>query len=205
MVEFDISNFHLTSLIGVTFPENVQKLYCYHNQLTSLEGCPPSVQELYCRNNQLTNFEGCPPSVKILDCDDNQLTNLKGCRPSVQQLYCCNNQLTSLKGCPPSVQRLNCFNNQLTSLKGCPFSVQQLWCNNNPLNSEYHNKSLEEIHKINQIKAYRKGILKLNSIIFTTVIQRCFRYYYYDKLNSNGISLFCLRSMEDDKKSGIII
>ena len=95
----------------------------------------------------------------------------------------------------------------MTSLEGfpCPPSVQNLRCYNNPLNTEYLNKSLEEIHKINQIKAYRKGILKLNSIIFPTIIQRCFRYHYYDKLNSDGLSLFCLRSMEEDKKSGIII
>ena len=145
MVEFDISYSNLTSLIGVTFPENVRRLYCHNNRLTSLKGCPLSLQHLYCDNNQLTNLEDCSPS------------------------------------------------------------VQELWHDNNPLNTEYRNKSLEEIHKINRIKAYRKGILILNSIIFPTVIQRFFRYHYYDKLNSNGISLFCLRSMEEDKKSGIII
>ena len=111
----------------------------------------------------------------------------------------------SLKDCPSSVQILDCRNNQLSSLEDCPPSVQYFWSDNNPLNTEYRNKSLEEIHKINRIKAYRKGVLKLNSIIFPTLIQRCFRYYYYDKLNSDGISLFCLRSMEEDKKSGIII
>ena len=95
----------------------------------------------------------------------------------------------------------------LTSLVGINFpeNVKLLYCWNNPFNSEYLNKSVEEIHEINKIKAYRKGILKLNSIIFPTLIQRCFRYHYYDKLNSDGISVFCLRSMEKDRKSGIII
>ena len=205
MIEFDISFRNLTSLIGVTFPENVHILDCNNNQLTSLEGCPPSVQILDCYTNQLTSLEGCPPSVQELYCWNNQLTNLEGCPPSVQHLYCNNNQLTSLEGCPPSAQILYCGKNKLTSLEDCPSSVENLYCNNNPLNTEYRNKSLEEIHKINRIKAYRKGILILNSIIFPTVIQRFFRYHYYDKLNSNGISLFCLRSMEEDKKSGIII
>ena len=202
---FNISNSNLTSLVGVTFPENVRRLYCQNNLLTSLEGCPPFVQELYCGYNQLTSLKGCPPSVQILDCSNNKLRSLEDCSPYVQYLYCQYNQLTSLKGCSLSVHRLDCYYNQLSNLEDCPLSVQQLWFNNNPLNTEYLNKSLEEIHKINQIKAYRKGILKLNSIIFPTVIQRCFRYYYYDKLNSDGESLFCLRSIEKDKKSGIII
>ena len=202
---FDISNRNLTSLVGVTFPENVQILYCENNQLTSLKGCPPSVQRLYLYNNQLTSLEGCPPSVQILYCHNNQLTSLEYCSLSVQELYCGNNRLTSLEGCPSSVQQLYCWNNQLTSLEGCSPSVQKLCCWSNPLNTDYRNKSLQEIHKINRIKAYRKGILKLNSIIFPTLIQRCFRYHYYDKLNSDGVSLFCLRSMEKDKKSGILI
>ena len=205
MIKFDISNRNLTSLVSVNFPENVQKLYCDHNLLTNFDGCPPSVQILYCNNNQITSLEGCPPSVQKLYCWNNQLKSLEGCPPSVQILYCYNNQLTTLEGCPSSLQVLVCDHNQLTSLEDCPPSVQKLWRINNPLNTEYRNKSIEQIHKINRIKAYRKGILKLNSIIFPTLIQRCFRYHYYDKLNSNGVSLFCLRSMEEDRKSGIII
>ena len=185
MIEFDISYRNLTSLDGVIFPENVQRLYCHNNQLTSLEGCPPSVLFLDCSNNQLISLKGCSPSVQLLDCENNHLTNLKGCPPSVPKLWINYNQLTSLEDCPPS--------------------VEYLWCYNNPLDTEYRNKSMQEIHTINRIKAYRKGILKLNSIIFPTLIQRCFRYHYYDKLNSDGVSLFCLRSMEEDKKSGILI
>ena len=158
-------------------------------------------------NRNLTSLVGVnfPKNVEVLICWNNQLTNLEGCPSSVQVLNCCNNPLTSLEGCPPSVKTLWCIKNQLISLEDCPPSVQKLYCDNNPLNSEYLHKSLEEIHKINKIKAYRKGILKLNSIIFPTLIQRCFRYYYYDKLNSDGISVFCLRSMAADRKSSILI
>ena len=205
MAKFDISDRNLTSLVGIKFPENVQILFCDQNQLTSLEGCPPSVQTLYCDSNQLTSLEGCPSFLKFLNCEHNKLTSLDGCPSSVQTLDCENNRIISLEDCPPSVQILFCNNNRITSLEYCPSSVQHLFCKDNPLNTDYRNKKREQIHKINKIKAYRKGILKLNSIIFPTLIQRWFRYHYYDKLNSDGLSVFCLRSMEEDRKSGIVI
>ena len=160
--------------------------------------------DISCRD--LTSLIGInfPENVRTLNCNFNQLISLEGCPPSVRKLNCHNNQLTSLKGCSPSVRLLYCWTNLLTNLEDCPPFVIKLYCYDNPLNSDYLDKSLTEIHEINKIKAYRKGILKLNSIIFSTIIQRCFRYHYYDKLNSDGISVFCLRSMEADRKSGIL-
>ena len=71
---FDISNGKLTSLKDVKFPDGVTTLYCWGNQLTSLEHCPAGVTELYCGYNQLTSLEHCPGGVTTLDCWGNQLT-----------------------------------------------------------------------------------------------------------------------------------
>ena len=38
IINCDISNKGLTSLKDVTFPKGVTHLYCFNNQLTSLEG-----------------------------------------------------------------------------------------------------------------------------------------------------------------------
>ena len=91
MSTFYISNKGLTTLKGVSFPENITILCCYGNQLTSLEHCPASVTVLYCRNNQLRSLEHCPTSVTTLSCYDNQLTLLEYCPESIGILCCYNN------------------------------------------------------------------------------------------------------------------
>src|SRR5207237_377458 len=150
-MEFDISSRNLTTLKDIDFPSNITTLNCSGNQLTTLEGCPPSVTTLYCYGNQLTTLEGCPPSVTILDCYGNQLTTLEGCPPSVTTLYCYGNQLTTLEGCPPNVTIIN-------------YSY-------NPLTDQYKDKTLDEIHKINRIKALKKGISLINNLLSALKIQ----------------------------------
>lgn len=164
------------------------------------------MKELYIADRNLVTLVGIdfPLYVEILWCNGNQLTSLHGCPSTVRILYCNDNQLTSLDGCPPNVQKLYCNFNRLTSLRDCPSSIKKLYCNNNPLDAEYKNKTLEQIHQINRFKAFQKGILKLNSTIYPTRIQRWWKYHYYDKLDSNGLSLFCLRSIDDSRNSGII-
>ena len=194
------NNNQLTSLEGC--PENVIELRCDGNQLTSLEGCSNSVKELWCMYNQLTSLRGCSEGVTELHCDYNQLTSLEGCHEGVTRLYCDNNQLTSLEGCHCIVW-LHCANNQLTSLKGCSNSVKELCCDynqltslegcpggvtrlyfddSNPLNSTYKNKSLEEIHAINRIKQFKKGITIVDNIILNynaRTIQKVWDDWWY--------------------------
>ena len=77
---------------------------------------------------------------------------------------------------------LDCSNNQLTSLDGCPENVTMLDCYNNPLNSTYANKSLKEIHLINYVKKFKKGITIVNNIILNhnaRVIQRVWDDWWY--------------------------
>src|SRR5205085_2339794 len=189
-MNFDISFKGLTTLKGIEFPPNITELYCNSNRLTTLEGCPPSITTLYCNNNRLTTLEGCPPSVTKLKCCDNQLTTLEGCPPNVTTLDCCGNLLTTLEGCPPNVIKLDCFYNQLTTLEGCPLNVTIIYCHRNMLVDPYKDKSLPEIHNINRIKALKKGISLLNRLISASKIQRFWRKWWYEELDSENISRF---------------
>jgi len=96
MPTFNCTCKNLTSLQDANIPEGTTKLYCYNNQLTSLEHCPSSLTYLHCWDNQLTSLEHCPSSVTILACW-NKLTSLEHCPSSVTTLDCGYNQLTSFR------------------------------------------------------------------------------------------------------------
>jgi len=193
---FDISRKGLTTLKDVEFPPNVTTLYCSNNNLTTLEGCPPSVIKLHCTYNLLTTLEGCPPNVTMLNCSCNQLTNLKGCPLNVKELYCGGNLLTTLDCIEfyQNIETLYCHSNKLTNLKGCPSSVKKLICRNNSLIDQYQNKSLNEIHKINRIKALKKGISLLRNLLSALRIQRFWRKWWYEELDSEGVNRFIRKS-----------
>lgn len=213
---FDISNQNLTTLVGVDFPNGIKILSCDGNQLTTLEGCPDGVMELNCRHNRLTSLKGCPQSVTLLVCCYNQLSSFEGCSANVKEMWCDNNNFTTLEGCPESVTELRCSYNQLISLKGCPPGVFHLditgnlitsledlphnierasaW--NNPLNKEYKGKSIAQVCAINRVKAYKKGIDRLN-MIFAIRIQRWWKRKWYDEMDSEGVSRFCRMSIRD--------
>ena len=132
-----------------------------------------------------------------LDISSRGLTTLKGIEfsPDITLLYCDDNRLTTLEGCPPNVTRLCCNDNQLTTLEGCPPNVISIICNNNPLIDQYKNIiTLEEIHMINRIKAFKKGIHLLNNLIYALKIQRCWRKWWYDELDSEGVNRFIKKS-----------
>lgn len=190
MKRLNISGHGFTTLVGVEIPEGVKELWCNNNLLTSLEGCPSSVEILYCSNNRLTTLQGCPASIIELWCDNNLLTSLDGCSSSVRNLYCYNNRLTTLEGCPKGLEELDCINNRLRSLYGCPESITALYCLSNPINEEYQNKSLWEIHVINRVKDYKRGIGRL-TVVFVVRIQRWWRRKWYDEVDEEGISRFC--------------
>ena len=127
--------------------ENLQKLYCYNNQLISLPSMP-NLEVLYCENNQLTSLASYPnlqylyctnnqltllpilPNLQGLNCDNNRLTSIPS-MPTLRGLYCDNNQLTSIPSMP-NLEVLYCAGNQLTSLSPMP-NLRKLDCDNNPL------------------------------------------------------------------------
>ena len=102
-------------------------LYCAHQNLMSLFGCPSVViGDFDCSYNQLTSLEGAPKEVEgDFDCSRNQLTSLKGAPKEVGESFDCSyNQLTSLEWSPEKVGGyFNCYDNYLTSLEGAPEKV----------------------------------------------------------------------------------
>ena len=107
----------ISSLQGVEFFHNLRELWCYGNQLTSL------------------NLAGLT-QLEILVCNENQLTALDvtGC-PDLRTLNCYQNRLTELDvtNCS-SLEELICYYNQLTELDvtNCP-KLYDLWCSANKL------------------------------------------------------------------------
>ena len=99
VTHLDVNNKNITSLTGIEDFIALTKLWCFENQLTSLDvSSNTALTDLYCRNNQLTS----------LDVSNNT---------ALEFLYSSNNQLTSLDvRATNGLEILHCFNNQLTSL-----------------------------------------------------------------------------------------
>ena len=104
----------------ITIQGDVTTLYCYKNQLTSLDvsSCI-ALTNLYCDENQLTGLDVSQnTALTKLGCGNNQLTslNVSSCT-ALTKLWCLYNQLTSLDVSKnTALTELFCYDNQLTSL-----------------------------------------------------------------------------------------
>ena len=112
-------NNQLTSL-DVSANTALEKLWCYNNQLTSLDvSSNTALKWLYCYDNQLTSLDVSSNTALVwLSCYDNQLTSLDvSSNTALKELECCDNQLTSLDvSFNTALTYLDCEGNQLTSL-----------------------------------------------------------------------------------------
>ena len=91
-------------------------VYCYGNNLTTLEGSPKKVGGNFnCAHNNLTTLEGSPKTVGgNFCCFYNNLTTLQGSPKTVGgYFHCSSNNLTTLEGGPKTVDGyFNCsYNN----------------------------------------------------------------------------------------------
>ena len=96
---FMLYNKEIKDLKGIEYFPLLKTLYCFGNQLTSLDlSKNTALEELNCYGNQLTklNVSGCT-KLKKLDCSENQLTelNVSGFE-ELESLSCEDNQLTTL-------------------------------------------------------------------------------------------------------------
>ena len=113
-------------------------LYCYNNQLTSLDVSKnTALTELFCYNNQLTSLDVSKNTkLKLFGCDHNQLTSLDVSKnTALTDLYCDDNQLTSLDVSKnTALTNLVCSQNQLTSLNVSKnTALTELWCFENQI------------------------------------------------------------------------
>ena len=89
----------IQNLKGIKFFTALEILYCYENQLTSLDLSKNSaLTELFCYNNKLTSLDVSKnTALTVLSCYYNQLTSLDVSKnTALTMLYCYDNKLTSL-------------------------------------------------------------------------------------------------------------
>ena len=119
----NVSGKGISNLKGVEHFPLLKELYCYNNDLTSLDlNGNPYLEVLYCGDNNLTSL--------ILT------SNLK-----LKKLYCYSNKLKNLNVTGlQDLQILSCFQNQLNTiyLTGCR-SLDNLVCSGNQITSSYMN------------------------------------------------------------------
>ena len=140
VTKLDVSEKNIASLKGIEFFTALQNLYCYNNQLTSLDVSKnTALKVLYCFDNQLASLDVSKnTALTKLYCDGNELTSLDVSKnTALKDLWCYGNQLTSLDVSKNTkLESLSCGNNQLTSLDVSKNSALiDLDCNGNQLTS----------------------------------------------------------------------
>ena len=140
VTKIDVHAKSIDSLKGIELFLNLETLYCYNNNLTSLDVSKnEKLADLWCSQNNLTSLDVSKnPELKELWCSDNNLTSLDVSKNiALQKLACSGNQLTSLDVSEnEKLEILLCSGNQLTSLDVSQNSaLEQLSCYDNRLTS----------------------------------------------------------------------
>ncbi len=110
----------ISSLAGVEFLTDLQKLYCYSNKLSELDVSQNTkLTLLFCYSNSLSELDVTSNTeLTNLKCDNNDLTELDVSKnPNLQFLYCHSNDLDELDvSSNPKLTELYCQNNNLYEL-----------------------------------------------------------------------------------------
>ena len=136
----DVSRKEIKDLTGIEHFENLTKLLCYNNQLTTLDVSEnKALTLLTCDNNELTSLDvSGNTALMTLSCGFNKLESLNvSGSAALTYLSCDNNKLTSLNvSGNPNLTNLYCGSNQLTSLNvSGNHNLTNLYCGSNQLTS----------------------------------------------------------------------
>ena len=117
VTELIVSQKNIASLKGIEFFTALTDLYCWFNQLTSLDVSKnTALQVLDSSFNQLTSLDVSKnTALKVLDLSSNQLKSLDVSKnTALEEMYCEFNQLASLDVSKnTALTVLSCFNNQI--------------------------------------------------------------------------------------------
>jgi hypothetical protein len=132
--------YNIADLTGIEDFSSLTMLFCFQNQLTSLDLSQNTMlSDLRCNDNQLTSLNvSNNTSLTTFFCYNNQLTSIVGLgNTNVNDLRCSGNQLTSLDVSGlPALFKLHCQINQLTALDvSMNPLLNDLRCNNNQISS----------------------------------------------------------------------
>lgn len=137
VTKIDVHAKSIDSLKGIELFLNLETLYCYNNNLTSLDVSKnEKLADLWCSQNNLTSLDVSKnPELKELWCSDNNLTSLDVSKNiALQKLACSGNQLTSLDVSKnTNLTSLNCNQNRLTSLDVSQTAVTTLKASDNQI------------------------------------------------------------------------
>jgi Leucine-rich repeat (LRR) protein len=140
VTSLDVRNKNISDLTGIEGFNTLTTLYCFGNQLTSLDvSNNTALTDLRCFGNQLTSLDvSGANALEILRCSSNQLTSLDvSNNNALTILGCGNNQLTSLGvSNNTALTSLSCDDNQFTSLDlSGATALNILFCENSQLTS----------------------------------------------------------------------
>ena len=155
----DVSNKNITNLKGIEFYTSLEKLWCYNNQLASLDlSQNKKLTYLDCSENQLTSLDVSQnKTLKTLICNTNQLESLHvSNNTDLTSLHCYDNQLTALdvsKNMELTV--LDCSRNQLTALdvSNNP-KVGSIWCYTNAIRGENMDAFVSSLPDVRETGGY---------------------------------------------------
>lgn len=123
------ATYNISNLSGIVYFDNLETVYVFSNNLSSLPPLPESLIYLDCRYNDLTSLSNLPNGLRTLLVDVNQLTSIPANLPdSLRVLHCAQNLLTSLPLLPDSLEELWCHKNQITALPVLPAGMTELSC-----------------------------------------------------------------------------
>lgn len=132
--------YNIADLTGIEDFTSLTMLFCFQNQLTSLDVSQNTMlSDLRCNDNQITSLNvSNNTSLTTFFCYNNQLTSIVGLsNTNVNDLRCSGNQLTSLDVSGlPAMFKLHCQINQLSTLDvSMNPLLNDLRCNSNQLTS----------------------------------------------------------------------
>ena len=134
----DCGNMNISDLTGIEKFTNLTVLYCFGNQLTTLDvDSNTALTELSCGDNQLTTLDvSNNTALSFFNCSNNQITTLDvSNNTALTEFYCNLNGLTSIDiSLNINLTSLICSYNLLTSLDASNNpALTYLHCGNNQL------------------------------------------------------------------------
>ena len=155
-----VTKMNISSLQGIEYFTSLKSLYCYENNLWSIDLSENTALEVVsCYSNYLSSLDlSALPSLKELNCSKNKLYTLKINGTSLEQLHCESNNLSEIdvSGYPkltyfrcdsngiskldltknPALKYVYCANNLLTELDLSEnVALDTLDCSNNDISS----------------------------------------------------------------------
>lgn len=155
VTEISITNTNCTDLTGIAYFANLTKLYCYHNQLTTLDVSKNAkLRILECYNNGMEKLNlGDITQLTVLQCEYNNLTELDVSKnPYLEELQCRENKLRRVViGNKYRLTGLYLEGNQLTSLD-LSGTTREIW-------------NLDDLWQRRVIDVNEDGTFDLNSLL----------------------------------------